>query len=64
MAVSKDRGLKSQAPRVSVTLPPDSHRTLEQIARAKIFSLAWALREEGKQHIRNRLPLLGQPGGA
>ena len=64
MAVSKDRGLKSQAPRVSVTLPPDTRRTLEQIARAKRFSLAWVVCEEVEQRIRNELPLLGRPGGA
>jgi predicted transcriptional regulator len=47
-------------PRVSVTLPPDVHRTLEQIAREKKVSLAWVVREAAEQYIANKWPLFNQ----
>ncbi len=64
MATSKGKARKSATPRVSVTLPPDVHRMLEQIAREKKVSLAWVVRDAAEQYIANKWPLFGRPGGA
>lgn len=63
MATGKDKGRKSTMPRVSVTLSPDVHQTLERIAREKKVSLAWVLRDAAEQYIANKWPLFGRTGG-
>jgi metal-responsive CopG/Arc/MetJ family transcriptional regulator len=57
MATSKGNRRKSSMSRVSVTLPPDVHKTLEQIAREKKVSLAWVVRDAAEQYIANKWPL-------
>lgn len=64
MATSKKKERKPNAPRVSVTLPPDVHQTLEKIAREKKVSLAWVIRDAAEQYIANKWPLFGRQGGA
>jgi len=63
MATGKNMGRKSKMPRVSVTLPPDVHQTLEQIAREKKVSLAWVLRDAAEQYIASKWPLFARGGG-
>ena len=62
MATSKGKARKSATPRVSVTLPPDVHRMLEQIAREKKVSLAWVVRDAAEKYIANKWPLLRATG--
>jgi hypothetical protein len=61
MASIKGRGRKAAMPRVSVTLPPDVHQTLERIAREKKVSLAWVMRDAAEQYIANKWPLFARP---
>ncbi len=64
MASTKGKGRKSATLRVSVTLPPDVHQTLERIAREKKVSLAWVMRDAAEQYIANKWPLFARPEGA
>ena len=64
MTTNKAKGRRSTTPRVSVTLPPEVHKTLEQIAREKKVSLAWVVRDAAEQYIANKWPLFGRQGGA
>jgi predicted transcriptional regulator len=60
MAVGKQKDRKSAAPRISVTLAPEVHRTLEQIAQEKKVSLAWVMRDAAEKYIADRWPLFNQ----
>ena len=60
MATPKKTGRKPASPRISVTLPPDVHSTLEKIAREKKVSLAWVLRDAAEQYIIEKWPLFGR----
>lgn len=60
MAMSKREGRKSPMPRISVTLPPEIHQTLEKIAREKKVSLAWVVRDAAEKYIADRWPLFSQ----
>ena len=59
-AVRRGKGRKSSTPRISVTLPPEIHQTLEQIAREKKVSLAWVVRDAAEKYIADRWPLFNQ----
>jgi len=62
VAQSSTERSKPDVIRVSVTLPADVHRTLEQLAREKRVSLAWVIRDAAEQYIANREPLFGRAG--
>ena len=47
-------------PRVSVSLSPDVHATLEQIAQEKKVSVAWVMRDAAEQYIAAKWPLFSQ----
>lgn len=47
-------------PRVSVSLSPDVHATLEQIAHEKRVSVAWVMRDAAEQYIAAKWPLFNQ----
>ena len=64
MGTNKGKGRQSAAPRVSVTLPADTHETLERIAREKKVSVAWVMRDAVEQYIAQKWPLFAQSGGA
>jgi len=54
------------SPRVSVTLPPDTARTLQDIADQKKVSLAWVIRDAAEKYIADQWPLFAgnRPGSA
>ncbi len=64
MDTNKGKVRKSATPRISVTLPPDVHETLERIAREKKVSLAWVMRDAAEQYIANKWPLFTRQEGA
>lgn len=64
MVAHKEKGHRSAAPRVSVTLPTEVHETLERIAKEKKVSVAWVMRDAAEQYIANKWPLLVQREGA
>jgi predicted transcriptional regulator len=57
MATGKEEGRKSVMPRVSVSLSPEVHATLEQIAQEKKVSVAWVMRDAAEQYIADKWPL-------
>jgi predicted transcriptional regulator len=57
MAMGKQKARKSAMPRVSVSLSPDVHATLEQIAKEKKVSVAWVMRDAAEQYIADKWPL-------
>jgi predicted transcriptional regulator len=63
MVRDKGKERKPITPRVSVTLPPDVHETLERIAREKKVSLAWVMRDAAEQYIANKWPLFARQEG-
>ena len=60
MATGKQKGRKSTMPRVSVSLSPDVHATLERIAHEKKVSVAWVMRDAAEQYIADKWPLFNQ----
>lgn len=44
------------APRASVTFPPEIYRTLEAIARSKKVSVAWVVRDAAEKYIASHSP--------
>jgi predicted transcriptional regulator len=50
-------------PRASVTLPPDVHKSLEQIAQEKKVSVAWVIREAVDKYLADKWPLFGHGEG-
>lgn len=57
MSANKEALGKSPMPRVSVSLPPDVHSTLEQIAHEKKVSVAWVVREAVDKYLADKWPL-------
>lgn len=57
MVTGKQKGRKSAMSRVSVTLSPDVHATLEQIAQQKKVSVAWVMRDAAELYIADKWPL-------
>lgn len=43
---------------MSVSLPADLHRTLEQIAKEQKVSIGWVIRDAAEKYIGDRWPLL------
>jgi len=60
MGTGKQKERKSGTPRVSVSLSPDVHATLEQIAQEKKVSVAWVMRDAVEQYIAAKWPLFSQ----
>lgn len=50
---------KPRAVRASVSLPPDTYRTLEALARQKKVSTSWVLRDAAEKYLADQWPLLG-----
>jgi len=46
--------------RTSVSLPPELHRELAQIAKQKKVSLAWVIRDAAEHYVEAKWPLLEQ----
>lgn len=44
--------------RASVSLQPDTYRTLEALARQKKVSTAWVLRDAAEKYVAEQWPLL------
>lgn len=57
MATGKQKKRKSAMPRVSFSVSPEVHATLEQIAQQKKVSLAWVMRDAAEQYIADKWPL-------
>ncbi len=57
MATGKQKKRQSAMPRVSVSLSPEVHTTLEQIAQQKKVSVAWVMRDAAEQYIAAKWPL-------
>lgn len=57
MTTGKQKKPKSAMPRISVSLSPDVHATLEQIAQEKKVSVAWVMRDAAEQYIAAKWPL-------
>jgi predicted transcriptional regulator len=57
MVTGKQKGRKTVMPRVSVSLSPEVHATLEQIAQEKKVSVAWVMRDAAEQYIADKWPL-------
>jgi predicted transcriptional regulator len=57
MATSKQKKRESAMPRISVSLSPEVHATLEQIAQEKKVSVAWVMRDAAEQYIADKWPL-------
>ena len=60
MATGEQKERKSAMPRVSVSLSPEVHATLEQIAKEKKVSVAWVMRDAAEQYIADKWPLFNQ----
>jgi len=48
---------------VSVSLPPDIARTLQDIAKQKKVSVAWVMRDAAERYIAEQWPLFGKGQG-
>ena len=57
MVTGKQKGRKTVMPRVSVSLSPEVHATLEQISQEKKVSVAWVMRDAAEQYIADKWPL-------
>lgn len=51
---------RPRATRVSVSLPPDICRTLQDIAKQKKVSVAWVVRDAAEKYIAEQWPLLAK----
>lgn len=49
-----------RAVRTSVSLPPDLHETLSQLAQSKKVSVAWVIREAAESYVASQWPLFGK----
>lgn len=47
--------------RASVSLRPETYRTLEALARQKKVSTAWVLRDAAEKYVADQWPLFGNP---
>jgi len=57
MASGKQMKRKSSMLRVSVSISPEVHATLEQIAQEKKVSVAWVMRDAAERYIADKWPL-------
>jgi predicted transcriptional regulator len=57
MATGKQKKRESAMPRISVSLSPEVHATLELIAQEKKVSVAWVMRDAAEQYIADKWPL-------
>lgn len=57
MASGKQMKRKSAMLRVSVSISPEVHATLEQIAQEKKVSVAWVMRDAAERYIADKWPL-------
>jgi metal-responsive CopG/Arc/MetJ family transcriptional regulator len=48
--------------RMSVSLPAELHRTLEQLAKTQKVSLSWIIRDAAEKYVSDRWPLLAGKG--
>lgn len=48
--------------RMSVSLPADLHRTLEQIAQEQRVSVSWVIRDAAEKYVSDKWPLLANRG--
>jgi metal-responsive CopG/Arc/MetJ family transcriptional regulator len=48
---------ETSAIRVSISFPPQVHKTLEQIAKQKKVSFAWVVRDAAEKYIADKWPL-------
>ena len=51
---------KAKSARASISLPPELHQTLEQIAKDKKVSFAWVMRDAAEKYVAEQWPLLEQ----
>jgi predicted transcriptional regulator len=63
MKTNQNTARKSPTPRVSVSLPPEVHSTLEQIAQEKKVSVAWVVRDAVDKYLADKWPLFARPEG-
>ena len=52
----------SKSVRVSVSLPPDDHAALTEIAKEHRVSLAWLVRTAVEKYLSTRAPLFARRG--
>ena len=48
--------------RASVGFPPELYRTLEKMAKQKMVSLAWVVREAAEKYVADQWPLFQGQG--
>jgi hypothetical protein len=48
---------KPRATRASASLPPDTYRTMQDIAKQKKVSVAWVIRDAAEKYIAEQWPL-------
>jgi hypothetical protein len=48
---------ESSSVRATISFPPETYKTLEDIARQKKVSLAWVVREATERYIAEKWPL-------
>lgn len=51
---------KPRAVRASVSLSPDTYKTLTALAKQKKVSTAWILRDAAENYVAEHWPLLGR----
>jgi len=49
---------RPRATRATASLPPDTYKTLQDIAKHKKVSVAWVIREAAERYIADQWPLL------
>lgn len=47
--------------RASVSLSPETYRTLQDIAKQKKVSVAWVIRDAAERYVAEQWPLFGKP---
>jgi predicted DNA-binding ribbon-helix-helix protein len=60
-ADKKKRSQGAGSIRTSISFPPDTYESLEEIAKQKKVSLAWVVREATEQYITDKWPLFKGP---
>jgi len=46
--------------RASVSFPPETYRTIEDIAKQNKVSVAWVIRDAVEEYVSDQWPLFGQ----
>jgi Ribbon-helix-helix protein, copG family len=52
---------RQRAVRASVSLSPETYRTIEALAKQKRVSTSWVLRDAAEQYVAAQWPLLNLP---